>query len=323
MFVSKPIFQPPTEEMRHLPECPRWLRNYPGSSTLLGWVTIQHGPDRQDGSIHIFDWSTGRNRTFDLSGRPGFFVETTEPGVVLIGLERRLVLFDLLRGELREPGILVTRDERVIINDGIAIPGGVIFGTKDLAFHDPIATLYHFDCNTRHLSTIMGGQFCSNGKYFYRDANSWTLVDIDSTPKSIVSYRLSESLDRIISRHPIVRPDSLPAIPDGLCATPDGTGVIVAFFNPAATADGIAQQIRLADGEVENEWKVPGSPRVTRPELVRMNGEVCLILTTAVEGMSDEIRAMAPEAGSLFVAPTPFHDVPPDPPLPLTAAFSR
>jgi len=77
----------------------------------------------------------------------------------------------------------------------------------------------------------------------------------------------------------------------------------------------LAQQIRLSDGKVENEWIVPGSPRVTCPELVWLDGKVRLVLTTAVEGMPAEIRKIAPEAGTMFIADTDFDALPPDPPL--------
>jgi sugar lactone lactonase YvrE len=84
---------------------------------------------------------------------------------------------------------------------------------------------------------------------------------------------------------------------------PGGESVIVAFYNPAHTPDGLAQQIRLRDGEVLFEWVLPGSPRVTCPEFIELEGVPHLLFTTAVEGMSDETRRIAPDAGTMFVAP--------------------
>ena len=166
-IVAQSYFEPTSEELRFLPEGPRVLRNHPGGA-LLGWVAIQHAANLHEGSINVLDLVSGRNTTWPLPGRPGFFAETTRPGVLLIGLERRLVYFDLLTGNLEETGIQVTSDERVIINDGLAVDGGVLFGTKHLEFSQPIAALYFFDSATRRVHTVLGGETCSNGK-FLRD----------------------------------------------------------------------------------------------------------------------------------------------------------
>jgi len=58
----------------------------------------------------------------------------------------------------------------------------------------------------------------------------------------------------------------------GLRGTPDGRIGCIAYYNPADVTDGIAQQLRIADGAVEAEWVVPGSPRVTCPALVEIAG---------------------------------------------------
>jgi sugar lactone lactonase YvrE len=142
---------------------------------------------------------------------------------------------------------------------------------------------------------LRGGQTCSNGKYLH----DGILVDIDSQPKTITEYRYDGAL------HPlrlIAPPESLPAVPDGLRPMPGGKSVIVAYYNPAHVSDGIAQEIRLSDGEVLTEFVIPGSPRVTCPEVWELDGATCVFFTTAIEGMPEETRAIAPEAGTIFVA---------------------
>jgi sugar lactone lactonase YvrE len=47
---------------------------------------------------------------------------------------------------------------------------------------------------------------------------------------------------------------------------------------------------------------LPGSPRVTCPELGELDGAPCVFFTTATEGMPEETRAIAPQAGTIFVA---------------------
>jgi sugar lactone lactonase YvrE len=148
-----------------------------------------------------------------------------------------------------------------------------------------------------------------------RDADGATLIDIDSTPKTIGRYRLDANLENVLEMSLLAPPDSLPGYPDGLRPTPDGKSVVVAFFNPDHAADGVAKQFRLSDGLVECEWTIPGSPRVTCPEFVRIGGEVKLLFVTATEGMPEETRAIAPLAGQFFIADTLFTELPPHPHL--------
>ncbi len=314
LFHARPFFEPTNEDLRFLPEGPRVLRNFTQGS-MLGWVAIQHAADRPFGSFNLLDLSTRQNRTIPLPGRPGFFAETSQPGVVLVGLERRLILLHLTTGALTETGVVVTTDERVIINDGLAVEGGVLFGTKHLEFILPIAGLYFFDAATRGLHQILDGQVCSNGKALTRDPYGATLIDIDSQPKSLAMFRLDASLRLVQSRRPLTPPEALPGFPDGLRLSPDGQSVVVAFYDPHPVPDGHAQQISLETGAVLAEWIIPGSPRVTCPEFVEIDGQVKVLFTTAVEGMPDAIRAIAPGAGSLYIADTPFTTMPDPGPL--------
>ena len=286
---ARPFFRPALEEQRYLPECPRVI----GGSLL--WISIQYAADRPRGGINVLDLASRENVHHALPGRPGFFVETGEPGELLVGLERRLVLYDLNRRAVTQTLAHIPEDPRVIINDGIAIPGGAIFGTKHLGFSEPVAALYHYDHATRQVRELLGGQTCSNGKYLH----DGLLVDIDSKPKTITEYRYDGALHE---PRLIAQPEALPALPDGLRPMPGGQSAIVAYYNPGHVADGVAQEIRLSDGEVLTEFVLPGSPRVTCPEVWELDGAACVFFTTATEGMPPETRAIAPEAGTIFVA---------------------
>ena len=305
-FVASRLFEPASEALRYLPEGPRVLRHLGLPGQWLGWVAIQHSAEEPVGSLNLFNLATRENRSYALPGRPGFFVETATEGVILVGMERRLVTFDWRSGEVGETGVVVSEDERVIINDGLGVEGGVLFGTKHLGFSEAIAAVYYYDWASRRVHTVLEGQVCSNGKYLRRDATGATLIDIDSMPKTISRYRLDACLERVLERSLVVAPESLPGFPDGLRPSPDGESVIVAFYNPEAVSDGVARMYRLADGAVECEWILPGSPRVTCPELVEMDGKTRIVFTTAVEGMGPEVRAMAPGAGAIYIADTPF-----------------
>lgn len=314
-FVAQPFFNPVSARLRYLPEGPRLLQNHPGAANQwLGWVAIQHGPDLATGSLCLLHLDTLQNEEHPLPGRPGFFAETEQPGLLLIGLERRLVLYNVVTRHLEELGITVSDHPRVIINDGQPVPGGVYFGTKHLDFNEPVAELFFFDALRGELVRVLPGQTCSNGKIFWPHAASPTLFDIDSSPKTINRYQLDATGRHVHAQKAVVAPSALPAYPDGMRqATQDSA--LLAFFNPALVSDGLAWQISLTTGECLAEWHLPGSPRVTCPEFIPRHGRVQVLFTTADEGMSPEGRALAPGAGMLYLADTPFTTLPPAPPL--------
>ena len=306
-FFAQEFYAPADERLRYLPEGPRLL----AGGRELGWVAIQHSAEATTGSLNRLELGSRENRSLALPGRPGFFAETARPNRWLVGMERRLVLVDWTTGAIDDLGGTVSEDERVIINDGLAVAGGVLFGSKHLGFSEPVAALYFYDTAARRLHTVLDGQTCSNGK----DLRGDRLIDIDSTPRAISRYRWDAATRQATGRELIVNPADLPAYPDGLRPSPDGESILVAFFNPGAVADGCARMYRVADRAVEAEWVIPGSPRVTCPEFVELDGKVKVVFTTAVEGMPPEIRALAPGAGSLYIADTPFDRLPARPPL--------
>ena len=263
----------------------------------------------------------GCNISLPINGRPGFFAETITPGVLLVGFEQQLAYFNLLSGSLLDTVARIDADPNVIINDGLAVEGGVLFGTKHLEFNKAVAALYFYSFEHQRVHCVFDRQICSNGKFLRRDSSGATLIDIDTAPKKISRYRLDPELEHVFECSLVKSPEFLPAFPDGLrpCPAceglPEGASVIVAFYNPDEVADGLVQQIRLSDGAVLCEWIVPGSPRVTCPEFVKLDGRVKLLFTTAVEGMPAATRERAPGAGWLYIAETPFEEMPTSPPL--------
>lgn len=308
------LFRPDAAALRFLPEGP-----YPYGEQRFSWVAIQHGADATRGSLNIFDLASRQNTRYDLSGRPGFAFPTADGQAFVIGLERQLGIFQLPSAGSSESdwtelaGPVDAEVTNTIINDGTLFEGGLIFGCKDLKFEEQKAGLYLWRARDRRLIRLRADQICSNGKKVVTFDGTSTLVDIDSPTKTVVAYSLDTDAGKLGEPRVIIDLRSVDMFPDGMVLTPDGASVIIAFYNPHEVEFGEARQYRLADSQLEFTWRVPGSPRVTCPQLIRHEGRVKLVLTTAVEHMTVEQQALHPHAGCLFIAETPFTDLPPAP----------
>ncbi|MCA9221098.1 MAG: SMP-30/gluconolactonase/LRE family protein [Planctomycetales bacterium] len=303
------LFASDDPRLRFLPEGP-----YELGDGRVSWVAIQHGDNDRIGSLNVLDVSRRMNVNYPLKGRPGFAFPTDQPDLFVIGLERRVVLFDLRQGEtsvLCEE--LDAEVDETIVNDACLWEGNLIFGLKDLRFATAKAGLYLWRAADRQTIRLRDDQICSNGKFVTRRGDELTLYDIDSPTRQIVAYPLDIEAGRLGPRQVVIDLTDDPAVPDGMIATPDEQSVIVAMFNPNDADFGEARQYRLATGELQQVWRCPRSPRVTCPQLVDLSGRVHLLLTTAVEGMTDDQLARHTNAGALFIAPTDFATAPPAP----------
>ncbi len=297
------------DEDGFLPEGPRSIV-HDGRDAIL-WVNIQTAPEATSGALHIRYWDDGEEGLWRLRGRPGFVLPTDKPGTVFLGMNKEVGTLDLESNEFRALGRIPDANPRTIINDGQVAPGGrsIVFGTKDTRFADPIAALYLFALTDGAVSLLADRQTCSNGKVFGRDSRGPVLYDIDTPTRTVVRYR-SEVGSRSVQADGVALDlREQPGFPDGMCGCGDGSAII-AFYNPEAVPEGRAVRFDLASGRAIEEWTTPGSPRVTCPLLVKRPDGVKLILTTATEGMSAEIKASSPEAGNLFMADTGLGDCP-------------
>lgn len=295
------LFRPEDAADRFLPEGPRPIR-LDGRDALL-WVNITTGPDSTSGALYVRFWDDGETETWRLPGRPGFVAPTDRPGVVFVGMDKQVGMFDLDAGTWTRLATIPDDNPRTMINDGEVVPGGraVVFGTKDVKFTDPIAGLYLYTLDDDVVSLLAPGQTCSNGKVFARYGGELVLFDIDTPTKTVVRYRLDMG-GRVAAADGVALDlRGEPGFPDGMRDGGDGT-VIVAFYNPDPVPAGRAVRFDLSSGRPVAEWRTPGSPRVTCPCLVDRPGGVQLVLTTAVEGMPEEQEDDCPEAGSVFVA---------------------
>jgi sugar lactone lactonase YvrE len=274
-------------------------------------VAIQHGADIPQGSLNVWDWKTGQNRSWTLHGRPGFAFPTTRPNTFVIGIERRIVLFntDTESEEILVDG-LEQHTQGTIINDGVVYDGHLVFGCKDLTFSEKKAGLYLLRAGERQAVLLRDDQICSNGKAITSDAaGNLTLYDIDSPSKQVIAWQLDLAAGQLHSPRVVIDFTAGEVFPDGMIMTPDGQGLIIAFYDPRESQHGEARWYEIATGNLIAVWQCPQSPRVTCPQLISRDGKIELVLTTADEGMSPELRAKCPHAGCLFIGPTDFAEL--------------
>lgn len=304
------FFTPENEKFRFLPEGPLPLdpATWPEKGNWMAWVAIQHGQQSTTGSLNILNLDTRENKNIALPGRPGFVAETNIPGLLMVGMEREIVLVDCENAEsaVTHTSMQITPNPHTIINDGISTPFGAIFGSKDTRFEEPIAHLYLYRNGESQLHCIQANQTCSNGKVILPDEDTWTLFDIDTPTKKVVRYRVEVDSTCLTGPEDFIDLSGEDHFPDGMRITPDGKSMVIAFYNPNDVPFGIARQYNLKDGAVEAEWQVPKAPRVTCPTFIQIDGEVKLMLTTAIEGMEEDQLAKHEHSGCLFLAECDF-----------------
>ena len=292
------LFQPDRPELGYLPEGPIGC-----GSGEISWVAIQHGPEQSVGSLNVLDPAAGFNRHVELPGRPGFAFPTDDPDVFLVGVERSVCRVHLGSracepvSEEIDAGV-----ENTIINDGVEIDEGLVFGCKDLAFEDYKAGLYFWRAADRRIFQLRDHQLCSNGKVVRRDGTGWWIWDIDSPTKTVVRYRLDPSSGMLGDPETALDLTHLPFFPDGMVEGRTPSTVIIAFYNPESVEAGEVHEYDLESGGHVATWRVPGSPQVTCPLMWDSPEGMRLVVTTAAENMSAEKLAEYPLAGAMFVS---------------------
>ncbi|MFM9066524.1 MAG: SMP-30/gluconolactonase/LRE family protein [Planctomycetota bacterium] len=311
------LYRPESAELRFLPEGP-----YPLGDGVFSWVAIQHGAAATTGSLHLFHLQTGQNERYDLPGRPGFAFPIECPAgeiphQFVVGLERHVGCFDLRTREFTPwVGPVDAAVENTIINDGVLCEGGVLFGCKDLKFATKKAGLYLLANDRQTLHTLRRDQICSNGKQLVRRDNQWLLLDIDSPTKMVVGYPINLQTGAIGEPQMVLDLTAGPSFPDGMELTPDAQSIIISFYDPRDVPHGETRQYRIANGQLEALWRTPRSPRATCPRLIPSAGKLHLVITTAVEDMSDSQLQTHDQAGCLFIADTSFTSRPAAPRFP-------
>ena len=133
-------------------------------------------------------------------------------------------------------------------------------------------------------------------------------MHIDSPTRQLVSYPIDLKTGQLGDAEVVIDFTGDPAVPDGAVLTPDGTGIVVAMFRPEVAEFGETRLYDLQTGNLLTTWQTMGSPQNTCPAFVRVDGKLKLLITTAVEHMSDEAQHQCPNAGRIFIAETDLHD---------------
>jgi sugar lactone lactonase YvrE len=302
--IAQPLPVPQTDALRFLPEGP-----IPLGDSRFSWIAIQHGVNATTGSLNLYNIESDRNESFDLPGRPGFAIPCRDEGLFVIGCERSLGIFDTADQSWNpfcegiDAGVSGT-----IINDGLAYQDNLVFGTKDLEFATKKAGLYLYRGSDRQLIQLRDDQICSNGKAIIADDNDLKLIDIDSPTRQIVQYNIDIAGGALSDAEVVIDFAGDPAVPDGAILTPDDSGIIVSMYHPGAADYGETRLYDRHSGQLKCVWQTPGSPQNTCPALMRHEGSIKLIITTAVEHMSEADQQKCPNAGRLFIADTDFVD---------------
>jgi sugar lactone lactonase YvrE len=312
------LYRPESDALRFLPEGP-----YPTHrGGEFSWVAIQHSPESKVGSLNLLtlggtNQQGPKNQTFELPGRPGFAFACDDGLSFVVGVERSLGRFTPQTGVWEEFCSGIDEDvDNTIINDAMIWEDNLVFGTKDLEFKTRKAGLYLYRGADKKLIRLLDDQICSNGKAIRVTDGGLELIDIDSPTRQIVAYDIDINKASLGDRRVLVDITGDPAVPDGAVLTPAGDGVIVSMFNPEGPGDGETRLYSLRDGSLKTVWRTPGSPQNTCPNLIAHDGRVALVITTAVENMSDKVRGQCPNAGCLFIAETDFEKPTPMPIFP-------
>ncbi len=295
---ARPLPVPETDALRYLPEGP-----IPLGDGLFSWVGIQHGEDAKVGSLNLYNLVTGTSKSFDLPGRPGFALPCETADTFVVGCERSLGFFNSATRSWQLFCEGIDEDvDNTIINDGMSYENNLIFGTKDLEFATKKAGLYLYRGSDKKLIRLRDDQICSNGKAIVKAVDGGlNLLDIDSPTRQVVRYPIDIPAGRLGDAQVVIDFAGDPAVPDGAIVTPDQTGIIVAMFRPEVAEYGETRLYDLSTGELKCTWQTLGSPQNTCPAIVRHETSLKLVITTAVEHMSQVDQQKCPNAGRLFI----------------------
>ncbi len=193
-----------------LGECPVW----DSRSGVLFWADIEGK------QIHRFDPATGSNESRDTVGRPGSFVLTQDPAILLVAMEHELIWFHWESGQTASFVALEASGNGNRLNDGKTDrTGRYVVGSMFENPNDGRATgsLYSVEADgsfrtiRQHIGVSNGLGFTADRAYF-----------ADTHTRTIQSYAYDQASGSFSEEQLFCDYDSMPGLPDGACVDSEG-----------------------------------------------------------------------------------------------------
>ena len=261
-------------------ECPRW---HAGERAL-------HFVDVPARTLHRWDPATGerRSRTFDAQCACFAF---REGGGFVLGLEDGFALIDAFDAPARPFGVQVEADRPWSrLNDGRTDPQGRFWaGAMDTSKQHGDGRLHRLDPDGT-VTSWAEGAYTSNGAAFSPDGR--TFFYSDTHRRRLDAFAFDGGTGAVADRRTFHQwPPEGDARPDGGSADAEG------FYWSALYAGGRVARLSPA-GEVVEEVAIPAP----KPTMIAFGGDDrrTAYVTTAREGLSDEVLAAFPHSGGVF-----------------------
>eukprot|EP00056_Hartaetosiga_gracilis_P001476 m.45202 g.45202 ORF g.45202 m.45202 type:complete len:372 (+) comp10655_c1_seq1:47-1162(+) len=326
-------FRPNSSENAFLPE---GLQTVVVDGTVyVAGVIIQHDKAGKHGSLWFYDNNVANNGSNGVHyvslegiGRPGFFRSTDIENTFVVGVENRLVLVTVDRGQewtcrVKEEPLVVfeienNEDSRIMVNDGTVTPNNdVICGFKDFLFDTKARKAFtKVLWSGGNTSTLFHEEVCANGNGFIDVDGEMAFIHVETASQKVLCTPYStfqghntgnDTVDvktevLIDFKDASVFGDAVfhsALMPDGICVWKTEAGrsklaVSVFDYRPDEVRDGQVIQFDITDSSsihIDTVYKTPSSPRATHPAIIqRKDGGFDLWTTTADEGLLNTLK---------------------------------
>jgi sugar lactone lactonase YvrE len=241
--------------------------------------------------LHRYETETGRHDSWATPTRPGFVVRGTDG--VIVGLEKGLYRFSLVEPVFRLLVSVESDRPQNRLNDGVVGPDGALwFGSKNEPEDDATGAWYRWT-GTGDPVRFDDGYVVTNGPAFSLDGR--TLYHSDSVRRRVLA-RTVEPDGSVGDNRVFAEIEETAGYPDGLAVDSEDC-VWVAMYA------GRAVRRYNSDGQLLGTYSLPCA-HVTRPAFGGPDRRT-IYLTTARHGLSDDERAIQPQAGALFAMRSP------------------
>jgi sugar lactone lactonase YvrE len=249
----------------------------------LVWVDIMGS------AIHIFDPSTGKDRSIDV-GLPVGAAALREQGGLVLAMRDGFGLLDSNLENLRMVADIEADVPQNRFNDGKCDAAGRFWaGSMGFTPTHGTGSLYRLDPDFR-VARVLSGLTLSNGLDW--SADNRTMYFIDSPTQAVDAFDFDLERGVLGTRRRIISIPKKDGLPDGMTLDAEG-GIWVALHGSGTV------RRYLPDGSVDVVVRVPSARLVTCPAFGGPDLTDLYITTMRYEMTADEL-AEQPLAGALF-----------------------